>query len=87
MNATESKLPTATGNIPDNGASLKANISPLSKARVPIVVKEKCKNDKKTMNWNPSTSVMYLLVITTPTTDRMFTITPIIITVLDIVIV
>jgi len=39
-------------------------------------VKEKWRNDKKTTKWNPSTSVMYLLHMTTPTTDRMLDTTP-----------
>ena len=38
---------------------------------LPTNVNAKCKKLKKTMKLNPSTSVMYLLSITIPTTDSM----------------
>lgn len=76
MKATDSRLPAATGRMPSNGADWYENIFTASMILVNTVVKEKWRNDKKTTKWNPSTSVMYLLHITTPTTDKMLDTTP-----------
>jgi hypothetical protein len=43
---------------------------------VPKLVKTKWRKDRKTIKLYPSTSVIYLLQITTPTTERMFPTTP-----------
>lgn len=76
MKATDRRLPIATGNIPFIGAALNWNIPNISITLVPIIVKEKCKNERKTMKLYPSTSVIYLLQITIPTTDKTFPTTP-----------
>lgn len=83
MKATDNKLPTATGRMPDNGAS-ECWKNPIHSINlVPTIVKAKCRNDKKTMKLYPSTSVMYLLQITIPTTDKMLDTTPTMITRFD----
>ena len=80
MKATESKLPIANGKTEKKGAGVQLNILHIIKILQPIAVKTKCKNDRKTIKLYPSTSVMYLLHMTTPTTDRMFPTTPAVIT-------
>jgi hypothetical protein len=77
MKATDSKLPIATGRIPDKGASLYVNIFIASITRVPIIVNVKCRKDRNTMKLKPSISVIYLLQMTIPTTDRIFPTTPV----------
>lgn len=71
INATDNKLPIATGNTPDKGADLYSKYPNCNITLVPRVVKRKCKNDRNTMKLYPSFSVIYLLHITIPTTDKI----------------
>mmetsp|Transcript_23359 Transcript_23359/g.21249 ORF Transcript_23359/g.21249 Transcript_23359/m.21249 type:complete len:101 (-) Transcript_23359:33-335(-) len=82
MNATDINDPNATGITPDNGALLALNTPRQSKICNPIYVNRKCKNDKKTIKSNPSTSVIYLFIMTIPTTEDILPITPHITTIL-----
>ena len=77
MNATDNKLPMATGSTPENGAGVQLKNPPIIINLHPIDVNAKCRNERNTMKLNPSFSVMYLFIITTPTTERIFPTIPI----------
>ena len=97
MNATDRRLPTATGRTAERGAGVYVNTFSSNRTLVPHMVNAKWRNERNTMKlyptikkptmdqifknqyWYahlPSTSVMYLLHMTTPTTDNIFPTTP-----------
>ena len=62
----------ATGNTPEKGAGVQLKNPPIIMILHPIEVNAKCKKDRNTMKLYPSFSVIYLFIITTPTTERIF---------------
>ena len=80
MNATDKRLPIAKGRTEKKGAGDQLKTLHINMILQPVAVKTKWRNERKIMKLKPSTSVIYLLHMTTPTTDRIFPITPTVIT-------